>query len=108
MNNEVIDRGIIKWQPFNSCFNSEEVIKDLKIKKERKIFPTLSEDQINLISEEILTAYNLKLNIMIEYYYDGNIKKITGKLNYLNKQDKKLLINNTYLYFKQILKIMEI
>ena len=32
MNNEVIDRGIIKWQPFNSCFNSEEVIKDLKIK----------------------------------------------------------------------------
>lgn len=108
MNNNLTDRGIIKWQPFNSCFDSNSIIKDIKSSKERMLFPILSDDQIYIIEEKIIESFNLKLYIIVEYYYDGNIKKIKGKINYLNLQDKKLYINNISIYFKQILKITEL
>ena len=66
----MIDRRIIKWQPFNSCFNSNFIVKDINDKKEREKFPTLSEDQLNVLEEKIRESYNLKLIINMEYYYD--------------------------------------
>ena len=34
------DRGIIKWQPFNSCFNGSDIIKDISKKKAKELnFP---------------------------------------------------------------------
>ena len=101
----MIDRGIIKWQPFDSCFNSKEIISDIKREKDKINLPILSEDQIIFLNEKILNAYNLKNNVHIEYYYDGDIKILDGKINYLNIRKKELFINNIKIYFNQILKI---
>ncbi len=102
------DRGIIKWQPFNSCFNSELVIQDIKKHKNRVNFPTLSDDQLYIIAEKIKLAFNLKTIINFDYYYDGQIKNIEGTIEGLNLQEKKLYINKMAIYFQQILKIREI
>lgn len=107
MKNYNNDRGIIKWQPFNSCFNSETIIKDINKLKNRKNFPILSEDQLEIISNKLLKSYNLKLIVSIEYYYDGNIKNITGKIDLLDFQNKKMYLNNQIIYLNQILKIIE-
>ena len=104
----MIDRGIIKWQPFDSCFDSQKVIQDLKEGKNTVNYPTLSEDQLANLEEQIKEAYNLKLIVNIIYYYDGEIKSIEGKIKYLNYQKKNLYLNNTVLYLKQILQIKEI
>lgn len=108
MNEKIIDRGIIKWQPFDSCFNSNTILKDINHLKERKKFPILSEEQLNLIEEKVWESYNLKLEVNISYYYDGNIKNITGKINGINVNEKKLYLNNIIVYFKQILNIEEL
>ena len=39
------DRGIIKWQPFNSCFSSASVLNEVNKEKNKVAFPELSEDQ---------------------------------------------------------------
>ena len=56
----MIDRGMIKWQPFNSCFNTQDIIEDISKKKEReKIqFPTLSEDQLGVLEDKIFNWAN--------------------------------------------------
>ena len=76
------DRGIIKWQPFNSCFNADTIIKEIETNKNRISFPSLSDDQIANISKTILEAYNLKLIVNIDYYFDGNGYMVTDKINY--------------------------
>ena len=100
------DRSIIKWQPFNSCFDSKDIMRDISKQRKRKEFPILSEDQILEIAEKVTKAWNLKLIIDITYYYDGEINNYRGKINYLNLQNKSLELNNHKIFFQQILKIM--
>lgn len=101
----MIDRGIIKWQPFNSCINSNEIINDIKNKKDRKEFPILSEDQTLIIEQTINDAFILKIKVNIEYFFDGKINNICGIIKFINFSQKYLYIENRNIYFKQILKI---
>ena len=102
------DRGIIKWQPFNSWFNANDIIKNITNQKEKEkvTFPTLSDDQLLIIENKIKNAYILKLNINIEYYYDYEIKTIYGKIKCLDFQEHKLYLNNKEIYFNQIIKVL--
>ena len=104
----MIDRGIIKWQHFNSCFNSEKIILDIDKKKNRIKYPILSEDQIMDLENKLKDSYNLKIIINIKYYYDGCIEFIKGKIKYLDWQEKKIYINNINIYLSQILEISDI
>ena len=101
----MIDRGIIKWQPFDSCFSSNKVLKEIKNNKEKMIFPILSPDQLNYLEEKIMDAYHLREIIIIDYYYDGKIYNIKGIIKEINLQSKMIYINNKIIYFKQILNI---
>ena len=103
----MIDRGIIKWQPFNTIDNNQ-ILKDITVSKNRIKFPILSEDQLKIIQEKVITAYNLKNIIQINYFYDGKIWQVTGQINYLNITKKVLLINKNSIHFSQILKISEL
>lgn len=104
----MLDRGIIKWQPFDSCFNSKQIICDLENEKEKQNLPILSEDQLNVLEEEVINAYNLKQLINVQYYYNGDIKNINGQINFINFQKKEMFLNNVGIYFKQIIKIEEL
>ena len=101
----MIDRGLIKWQPFNSCVIQKEIIKEINEERNKKTFPLLSEDQLNIIGEKIKDAYVLQTAVNIEYYKNGQILIINGKINTINFQEKKIYLNNKYIFFKQILKI---
>ncbi len=103
----MIDRGIIKWQPFDSCYASSKILKEIHNKKDRRVFPTLSEDQLNILEENIKDAYHLKEIINIKYYYNGDVLNIKGKINGINNNEKKIYINNKIIYIKQILTINE-
>ncbi len=101
----MIDRGIIKWQPFNSLITQDKMIDEINKDKNKKEFPILSEDQIELISEEIKDAYYLKLNITLDYFYNGDIFQIKGQISNIFIGEKKICLKNKIIYFKQILKI---
>ncbi len=99
------DRGIIKWKPFDSCFSSFKILNEVNKEKEKENIPILSEDQISVIENKIIEAYNLKEIVTIEFYFNGYIKKAKGIIYNINENQKKIYLNNNTLYFKQILKI---
>lgn len=101
----MIDRGIIKWQPFDSCYSTGKILKEIHNKKNSVKFPILSDDQLLILEEKVIDAYHLNNTINIEYYYNGNLFKINGKINSINYQQKKLCVNNNTIYFKQIIKV---
>lgn len=102
----MIDRGIIKWQPFDSCYSGSKILKDINNEKNREIFPTLSEDQLCILEEKITNAYHLGEFINIEYFYNGKINKLKGKINFINLRNKKIYINENIIYFSQIIKVI--
>ncbi len=102
------DRGMIKWQPFDSCFNSKELVINLKQEREKICLPILSEDQLIALEEKVINAYNLKQFINVQYYYEGNIKIIKGKIDFINFLKKEMFLNNVGIYFSQIIKIEEL
>ena len=106
----MIDRGIIKWQPFNSCFNANEIVEDININKNeiKEKRPILSEDQLNILDWQLKNAYILKSVINLKYYYDGEIKNLIGKITSFDYLNKKICLNKQIIYFKQILEIDEI
>ena len=101
----MIDRGIIKWQPFNSCISQANILNEIKSERNKLAFPSLSEDQLYLIGEKIKDAYTLQVNVTIEYYLAGKILNVNGKITAINFQEKKIYLNHKYISFKQILKI---
>ena len=101
----MIDRGFIKWKPFDSCFSSQSVVKKLVIEKNKINMPILSEEQIHYIEEAIITSYHLKNNIKLKYYYDGNINYIEGKISYIDSLEKKICLKNKSIYVSQIIQI---
>lgn len=102
---DIFDRGMIKWQPFNSCFNPNDIIKDIKSNKNKIKYPALSDDQLIIIENKINEAYQVKEFIKIKYYYNGNIYNIKGIINNIDNFNKKIYLNNISIFFKQIIDI---
>lgn len=101
----MIDRGMIKWEPFNAVIPSKAVIKSLTHEKERIRKPNLSEDQIKEIENSILEAFNLDIEVTLSYYQNGYIYKLNSKIKKIDSLSRKIYFNNKILYFNQILRI---
>ena len=54
----MIDRGMIKWEPFNSVIPSSKVIKDVMKEKNKIKKPILSEDQLKIIEQKLIESFN--------------------------------------------------
>ena len=103
---EINDRGMIKWQPFDSVTSTKKMCMDILQRKDYQRFPLLSEDQIKDIEELILESYYNKDIIFITYYHDGKCLTKEGKIKYLDKYKKQLILSDTsIIHFKQIINI---
>lgn len=101
----MIDRGFIKWQPFNALTPSKETIKEIE-KKEKCSRPTLFPEEINTINNALLDAYYSKDNIIITYYESGKINHITSTIKKINPNSKTIELGcKKILFFNQIIHI---
>lgn len=98
----MMDRGMIKWEPFNSVIPSSKVIKDVINEKNKIKKPILSEEQLKNIEQKLIDSYNSKENIIISYFQNGyilNEEGIIKKIDYINK---KVYLDYKIIYFSQI------
>ena len=86
------DRGMIKWQPFNSVIPSSYIIKCLEEEKKRISMPILSEDELNDLNNQIITAYYQKEPITIYYYYKKKFFKITDIITKISSSNKLIYL----------------
>ena len=102
-----VDRGMIKWQPFNSVISNKMVLNSI-IKEKRKIAkPTMSEEELLNIENKIMESYYLKNTINIAYYKNGFILNTQGQIKKIDKINKLIYLNNLTLFWKQIIKITD-
>ena len=104
MNN--LDRGIIKWQPFNSLLNGKYLINSLLIEKSKITKPLLSEEEQSELEKKIIESYYYQNVVFISYYKEGYIFKTKSKIKKIDLVYKTIYLENkTKLLFNQILKI---
>lgn len=101
----MIDRGFIKWQPFNSLTPLKDTIAD--IESEQKYGrPILFPEEANVISEALIDAYYSKEVVSITYYEAGKINTITTIVKKINPNSKTIELGSSKIIsFKQIVHI---
>lgn len=97
-------RGMIKWKPFNTLINDRDINEIINFRlRENK--PTIMEDKITEINNILLLSINKTLNLEIKYWHINLLKTITGNIKKINTNEKYILINQTRIYFKDLINI---
>ena len=99
------DRGMIKWQPFNSVINTNKIVAVLEKERNYIIKPSLSEEQLIELNNKVLDAFYSKIKIKIKYYFNGVIYEKKGTITSINNNSKFIVINKEKINFSQILDI---
>lgn len=93
MNNTYVDRGIIKWAPFDGLAGFNDLYKELKYRLGKKEKPVLSEDQLYEMDINLQKAYHENSSIYLSYFQDGYIKQIYGKVTKIDHIYKFIYID---------------
>ena len=102
----MIDRGFVKWQPFNSLTNAHEILDNLPKKEDN---PPLFPEEIDTITELIKIAYYEHEKVEITYYENNHFKTIKAYIiNIFPVYNTIKLSNNKTIYFKQIHHLKEL
>lgn len=98
------DRGMIKWAPFNSIINGNEIAEVIEKEKSKITKPILSEEQLLSIQDTILESMINKIPLKFKIYKNGYIIEINGTvINIDSIKEKIVLDNRKYLYFREII-----
>ena len=99
-----IDRGFIKWMPFDSVVSTKNLLKSLVSEKNNMKMPILSEEQITTNEENILRALHNNEEVKIICFKNSKIYRLTTKLKQIENNTKKIILaNDNHLYFSQII-----
>lgn len=77
---DYIDRGIMKWQPFDALAGYHELIKEMLYIKHKKEKPVLFEDKLEEINRLMAVAIKEKAAIKVAYFKDGYLWYQTGEI----------------------------
>ena len=98
-----MQRKMIKWKPFNTLHKYKDI---LDIERNRSLIdkPVIMEDRIIKI-DNILKDVNENTLVKVKYFNKGMLFYITGNIKKVNKIEKYILINNTRIYYKNLIDI---
>lgn len=98
-----MQRKMVKWKPFNTLLKYKDI---LDIERNRSLIdkPVIMEDRIIKI-DNILKNVNENTLVKVKYFNKGILFYITGKIKKVNEIEKYILINNTRIYYKNLIDI---
>ena len=97
-----LDRGMIKWAPFNSVVSSKKMVNEILKEKNKVIMPMLSDEQKNILEKNLVIAFYENEKISLKYYYSGNIYTFSDYIKKIDFTYHKIYFNNKTLLFEQI------
>ena len=101
-----IDRGFIKWMPFDSVTSTKNLLKNIVQEKNIIKMPSLSEEQINVNETNILRALHNNEEVKIIYFKNNKVYRFTTKIKNIQTTTKKIILdNNNHLSFSQIISV---
>ena len=100
----MIDRGFIKWQPFNSLISNKDVLNKLDKIEFKK--PILFSETQELLNEKIIEAYYSQNTINLTFYEKNKIKQINTTIKKIDSSLNTIeLSNHQKIVFNQIIDI---
>ena len=93
MDNTYIDRGIMKWAPFDALSGYQTLFNDLKRRLNQKEKPLLSDDAYQQLNENMHHALNTQQPLKITYFKAHSIYDVTGVITHVDWINKRLTIN---------------
>ena len=100
---EYMQRKMVKWKPFNTLLKYKDI---LDIERNRSLIdkPIIMEDRIVKI-DNILKDVNENTLVKVKYFNKGMLLNITGNIKNVNVIEKYILINDTRIYYKNLIDI---
>lgn len=98
-----MQRKMVKWKPFNTLLKYKDI---LDIERNRSLIdkPVIMEDRVIKI-DNILKDANENTLVKVKYFNKGVLFYITGNIKNVNEIEKYILINNTRIYYKNLIDI---
>ena len=100
------ERGIIKWQPFDSVISSNKVVKELLKERSKIKKPVLSEEQENILEQKLIEAFYTNSLIKVSYFNNGLINSFEDQVKKIDSIYHKIYFTNHTLLFEQIMEIL--
>lgn len=101
------DRGMIKWQPFESLTPSKKVIDDILYEKSKRKKPILSLEQQQELEEKLVEAFYEQIEVTLKIYKNGNIKTTTSIILEMDYVYKNITLKNKdKILFQQIVEVV--
>lgn len=101
-----IDRGFIKWLPFDSVVSTKNILKKCAEEKRHLRMPILSEEQLKNNEELIILAFQTGVIIKLTFFKVDKIYQVTSKIQDIIPHKKKIILTNKMsIYFSQIINI---
>lgn len=95
------DRGMKKYAPFSSLIEQSTCLDKMRYEKGKIDKPLISSERAEKINN-ILVNYHGQ-DVEIEYYYDGYLYKTITTIKRIDKENRKLILPNGSLQFKNII-----
>lgn len=102
------DRGMIKWQPFNSVISNKTILNSLIKEQERIEKPEMSEEEIITLEKQLIDAFYMQEKLDITYYKNGYLIHIISYIKKIDQVYKIVYLENINLLFNQIISIKEV
>lgn len=101
----MIDRGFVKWQPFNSITPSKDTIKAINEEK-KDVRPVLFPEEVSTLINTLMDGYYTKDSIHLTYYESYHIKNITSTIKKIHPSSNTIELGcGKTLYFDQIIHV---
>jgi hypothetical protein len=78
--NKYVDRGIIKWSPFDGLAGFNDMFTELRNRLTRMDKPVLLDDRLEELDLALQAALNNDTRILFEYFNDGHIRYTEGTI----------------------------
>lgn len=88
-----VDRGIIKWAPFDALVGYQSILSELRYKLGKKDKPLLSDDQFEELNRKLNFVFHHQIEIEVLYYHDGYTKTSYGTIKRLDFIYKQIILS---------------
>jgi len=88
-----IDRGILKWAPFDALTGYHPMLQEMRHRLGKQAKPVLSDDQYEILNRHIQEAIINDEEVEIQFFDQGFIKHSYGKIKKLDFIYKQVILS---------------
>lgn len=87
-----MDRGLIKWAPFDALNGYHSMLNEMKYRLKKQEKPVLSDDQYEILNRHMQEAIINNEEVEIQFYDQGYMKVSYGKIKKLDFVYKQVIL----------------